>query len=115
VKRKKMSRDMISPWENPEGFVADKVSYLQTEVNRSVQDVAAYTQLNPERALLCALGGGYLLRMLPVMGIVSGLIRLILMLIKPAAIFYGVAKIWQKAQPAITSASRTSEDQEALV
>jgi hypothetical protein len=65
------------------------------------KDLTAYTQLYPEKALLWAVGGGYLLRMLPITGILGALIRLVLMLVKPAALIYGVAKVWQKAIPAI--------------
>ena len=45
------------------------------------------------------MGCGYLLRMLPLSGILGALTRVILMLLKPVALIYGAAKLWQKAEP----------------
>lgn len=64
-----------------------------------MKDVAAYAQLQPGKALLWAAGGGYLLRILPLTGILGALIRVVVSLLKPAALVYGGIKIWQKAEP----------------
>lgn len=63
-----------------------------------MKDVVAYAQLQPEKALLWAAGGGYLLRMLPLTGLFGGLIRVLLALLKPAVLIYGAVKVWQKAE-----------------
>jgi len=101
VKREKTQSDSLSAWENPEGFLAENFDAARAGMDRSVKDVAAYTQLQPEKALLWAMGGGYLLRMLPLTGILGGIIRLIFVLLKPAAFLYLGAKVWQKARPII--------------
>ncbi len=96
-----MKREKLPPsaWQSPEGFVADNFDAARAGVERSVKDAAAYAQLYPEKALLWAVGSGYVLRMLPLMGILGALIRVVLALLKPLALIYGAAKIWQKAQP----------------
>jgi len=67
-------------------------------MDRCMGDAVSYTQREPEKALLSALAAGYVLRLLPLAGIVKMFIRLSLALLKPAAFIYGGAKLWQKAQ-----------------
>ena len=99
-----------SALENPEAFIAENYNAARAGVESSLKDAAAYAQLQPEKALLWALGAGYLLRMLPLASILGALIRVLLTLLKPAALIYGGAKIWQKAQlfvaPSSSSARR---------
>lgn len=85
--------------KDPEGFIAENFTAARAGVERSVKDATAYAQLQPEKALMWAVGAGYFLRMLPLMGIVGALVRVLLALLKPAALMYGAAKVWQKAQP----------------
>ncbi len=68
----------------------------------SVKDAVAYAQLQPEKALLCAVGAGYFLRMLPLKGILGAVIRVLLTLLKPVGLIYGAAKVWQMVQPVVT-------------
>lgn len=86
-------------WEKPEKFFQENIHTARASVERSVKDVTAYTQLYPEKALLWAAGGGYVLRMLPLTRILHALVRVILLLLKPVALFYGASKLWQKAEP----------------
>ena len=108
MKTKQPATTLASAWQNPEEFVRQTVTKVREDVEMSVKDVTAYAQLYPEKALLWAAGGGYLLRMLPLAGILAGLIRVVLMLLKPAGLFYGAAKIWQKAQPVLASRKPSS-------
>lgn len=72
--------------ENPGNFIANNFTAARTGVESSVRDAAAYAQRR---------------RMLPLTGIVGGPIRLLLALLKPPALIYGAAKVWQKAQPLV--------------
>lgn len=94
---------LAAAWENPEKFVQQTVTKVRADLGTSVKDVTAYAQLYPEKALMWAAGGGYLLGMLPLTGILATFIRVVLLLVKPAGLFYATAKFWQKAQPALTS------------
>jgi hypothetical protein len=92
-------------FSEPDRYITQAVSRARATVERSRQDLTAYTQLQPEKALLTALAAGYALRVLPTTRILSGLVHLILALLKPAALAYGAAKVWQKVQPSASSPS----------
>ena len=94
-----MDQPLASALQDPEGFIQDNFDNARAGVERSMKDVVAYAQLQPEKALLWAAGSGYLLRMLPLGGILGAFIRLLLALLKPAALVYGGVKVWQKAGP----------------
>jgi hypothetical protein len=82
----------------PDRFVQETLAAVRAHVERGVTDVTRYAQRSPEKALISALAGGYVLRMLPVTRILGGIVRLTLVLLKPAALIYGAAKLWQKTQ-----------------
>lgn len=82
----------------PDRFVQETLSSVRAQADRCLTDVTSYARSAPEKALLSAVAGGYVLRMLPLTRILSGLIRLALLLLKPAAFIYGLAKLWQKVQ-----------------
>ncbi len=93
---------------SPEQFIADQLAGLKADAQRCLDDVGAQTQLHPHQTLLWALGAGYLLRMLPSTRILAGATGLTVTLLKPAALLYGVAKIWQATQK-ITPADRSQQ------
>ena len=101
MKRAKTNQPPASALHNPEAFIQDNFNNARAGLQQSMKDVVAYAQLQPEKALLWAAGGGYLLRMLPLTGILGALIRVLLALLKPAALVYGGVKVWQKAEPFI--------------
>jgi hypothetical protein len=103
----------VSPWQNPEDFLQQNLSAARAGIEGKVNEATTYTRENPEKALMWALGGGYLLRMLPITGIFAALIRVLLALLKPAAAIYGIAKIWQKAQPLVQQRPSTSPPQQS--
>ena len=87
----------------PDRFVQETVAAARAQMERCVTDVTSFAQRSPEKALLSALAGGYVLRMVPVTSILSGVIRLALVLLKPAVLIYGAAKLWQKTQGVVPS------------
>ena len=99
MKSEEIPLTFASALENPEEFIVANYNAARARVESSVKDAAAYAQIQPEKALLWALGGGYLLRMLPLTGILRALIQVVLTVLKPAALIYGSAKLWQKVQP----------------
>lgn len=99
MKRVKLPQPIAATLRSPEEFIEESLSNLRASVERSVKDVTAYAQRNPERALLWAAGSGFLLRTLPLPRILCALICFLLALLKPAALIYGAAKILEKAKP----------------
>lgn len=87
-----------SPARSPEQYIEDHLSALKTNAQHCLDDVVAYTQLHPHETLPCAVGAGYALRVLPTARILGGVIRLALLMMKPAALLYGVSKLWHAAQ-----------------
>ena len=101
MKREDLSLPTGSLLREPEAYLQDRLTHVWSRIKRSRKDLLAYTELQPEKALLWAAGGGYLLRLLPLKGILGTLIRIVLALLKPVALFYGGVKAWQKAEPFI--------------
>ena len=96
-----------SPARSPEQFIEDHLAALKTNAQHRLDDVVAYTQLHPHETLICAVGAGYALRVLPTTRILGGVIRLALLLLKPAALIYGVSKLWHAAQKKRPASKRT--------
>lgn len=92
-----------TPARSPEQFVTDKFNELRANAQRQLADVEAHTQLHPHKTILLALGAGYALRILPTTRILAGVTRLALGLLKPAALVYGVSKLWQISRERLPS------------
>lgn len=87
-----------TPARSPEQFIEDQLAALKTNAQHCLDDLGAYTQLHPHQTLLSALGAGYALRVLPTARILGGVIHLALLMLKPAALIYGVSKLWHGTQ-----------------
>ncbi len=88
---------------SPEQFIADKYHDLRTNAQRRLAEVDAHTKLHPHQTILWALGAGYALRVLPTTRILAGVTRLAVALLKPAAVAYGVSKLWQVSREHLPS------------
>lgn len=88
----------VASESNPAHFIEDQIASASANTERCLDDIAAYTQRHPHQALLSAMAAGYALRVLPAARILGGLIRLGLIILKPAALVYGVAKLWSSLQ-----------------
>jgi hypothetical protein len=89
---------LMSALREPDRFLQETVAGARADWERCRSDLTHFAQREPETALLSALAAGYLLRMLPVAGMVRLSVRLALALVKPAALVYGGAKIWEKVR-----------------
>lgn len=87
--------------EQPDHFIQETWTAARHEAERRLTEITTYTRQSPEKALLYALAAGYVLRILPTTQILGGVIRLALLLMKPAAFIYGGAKLWQKTQETV--------------
>ncbi|GEP45622.1 hypothetical protein [Brevifollis gellanilyticus] len=73
--------------------VDEALDNVKTTTKRAMDEVMAYTESHPDRALLYAVTAGYALRVLPVARILGGVVRLAVPLVKPAILYYGITKI----------------------
>ncbi len=87
-------------------MLENTLSSARDQVDRCVDDVTSFARREPGKALLSALAGGYLLRMLPVTRILGVLLGLALVILKPAALIYGVATLWRKTRDEVPNSSR---------
>ena len=58
----------------------------------------SYVRENPSQAVLSALAAGFVLRLLPIGGIVSALVRLVLFALRPAIFIYGAVALYKHFQ-----------------
>jgi hypothetical protein len=57
-----------------------------------------FVRANPTRSLLYGVAAGFVLDRLPIWGIFRGLLRLVLLALKPAILIYGASKLYQLAK-----------------
>ena len=57
-----------------------------------------YVREKPAESLLCAFVAGYVLNRLPVGRILGGLLRLLVVALRPAILIYGASKLYQAVQ-----------------
>jgi predicted nucleic-acid-binding protein len=74
------------------------MQWVKDRVETVVNETGEYVREKPTQSLFYALAVGYVLNRLPVRLVIGGLIRLLLFALKPAALIYGAAKLYQVAQ-----------------
>jgi hypothetical protein len=95
---------------DPDRFLRESATAARANLDRCVADTVAFAQLQPEKALLSAVATGYVLRMLPLFGVVRILVRLSLGLIKPALLIYCGAKALGKLRGYSPAESQTEAE-----
>jgi hypothetical protein len=74
------------------------VQWVKDQVEAVLSETKDYVREKPAQSLLCAFAAGYVLNRLPLGRIVSGLVRLLIVALRPAILIYGAAKLYQSAQ-----------------
>ena len=72
--------------------------WVKEQVETALNETEGYVREKPTQSLLCAFMAGYVLNRLPLLRILSGLFRLLLVALRPAILIYGAAKLYQSAQ-----------------
>jgi hypothetical protein len=81
------------------GAVAERgFGFAKDQFGQMLEQTEDYVRENPARSMAYALVAGFILNRLPVMRILSALMRLILIAFKPAILAYGATKLYQAAQ-----------------
>jgi hypothetical protein len=79
-------------------IAARGLRYTKEQFGDIMEQTEIYVRQNPGQAILYAFVAGYVLNRLPVGRVLSGLVRLSVLALKPAVLVYGAAKLYQAAQ-----------------
>jgi hypothetical protein len=71
------------------------MQWVKDRVETAVNETGEYVREKPTQSLLYAFAAGYVLNRLPVGRVLAGLLRLLLMALKPAILIYGAAKLYK--------------------
>ena len=74
------------------------VQWVKDQVETVLSETEDYVREKPAQSLVCAFVAGYVLNRLPLGRVLSGLLRLLIVALKPAILIYGAAKLYQAAQ-----------------
>jgi hypothetical protein len=74
------------------------VQWVKDQVEMVLSETEDYVREKPAQSLVWAFVAGYVLNRLPLGRILSGLLRLLIVALKPAILIYGAAKLYQAAQ-----------------
>ena len=74
------------------------VQWVKDQVETVLSETEDYVRGKPAQSLAWAFVAGYVLNRLPLGRILSGLLRLLIVALKPAILVYGAAKLYQAAQ-----------------
>ena len=74
------------------------LGYAKDQFEQVLEQTEEYVRENPGRSIAYALLAGFILNRLPVMRILSALMRLVFIAFKPAILAYGATKLYQAAQ-----------------
>lgn len=81
------------------GDLAERgLQYTMDQWNEVMTQTEDFVRANPTRSLLYGVAAGFILDRLPIFRIFGGLVRLLLMALKPALLVYGATKVYQMAK-----------------
>ncbi len=89
--------DQLSP-EMVAEFPERGMQWVKDRVEAAVNETGDYVREKPTQSLLYAFAAGYVLNRLPLGRVIGGLLRLLLVALRPAIVVYGAAKLYQAAQ-----------------
>ncbi len=74
------------------------MQWVKDQVEAVLSETEDYVREKPAQSLVWAFVAGYVLNRLPLGRVLSGLVRLLIMALRPAILIYGAAKLYQAAQ-----------------
>ena len=81
--------------DTPEDFAMRGLRYTREQAEEILDQSEKYIRQNPGQAVLYAFVAGYVLNRLPVGRVLSGLVRLSMIALKPTILVYGATKLYQ--------------------
>ena len=73
------------------------MQWVKDRVETVVNETGEYVREKPTQSLFYAFAAGYVLNRLPLGRVLGGVLRLLLMALKPAILIYGAAKLYESA------------------
>jgi len=74
------------------------VQWVKDQVETVLSETEDYVREKAAQSLVWAFVAGYVLNRLPLGRVLSGLLRLLIVALRPAILIYGAAKLYQAAQ-----------------
>jgi len=74
------------------------VQWVKEQFDTVVNETGDYVREKPAQSLMWAFVAGFILNHLPIGRILSGLVRLLIVALKPAILIYGATKLYQATQ-----------------
>lgn len=84
-----------APQKSAQSPIPASFAQAEATISAAVQEAKTYIRREPDQAVLWALAAGYVLRMLPLAAILNGLVRLLLVTLRPAILIFGATKVWE--------------------
>jgi len=74
------------------------VQWVKEQFDTVVSETGDYVREKPAQSLIWAFVAGFILNQLPIVRILSGLVRLLMFALRPAILIYGATKLYQATQ-----------------
>jgi len=74
------------------------VQWVKEQFDTVVNETGDYVREKPAQSLMWAFVAGFILNQLPIVRILSGLVRLLMFALRPAILIYGATKLYQATQ-----------------
>lgn len=74
------------------------VQWVKEQFDTVVSETGDYVREKPAQSLMWAFVAGFILNQLPIVRILSGLVRLLMFALRPAILIYGATKLYQATQ-----------------
>src|SRR3984893_12547656 len=91
-------RRAAQPAEITEDIALRGYRYTKDQIDEVLHQTEDYVRDYPGQSMLYAFVAGYLLNWLPIGRILSSMLRLILLALKPAVLIYGASRAYQALQ-----------------
>lgn len=83
---------------SPDAIAERGLRYTKDQLGEVLQQTEEYVRANPTQSVLYAVGAGFVLNKLPLGRIIGGVVRLLMIALKPALLIYGASKLYKTAQ-----------------
>jgi len=74
------------------------VQWVKEQFDTVVNETGDYVREKPAQSLMWAFVAGFILNQLPIVRILSGVVRLLMFALRPAVLIYGATKLYQATQ-----------------
>ena len=96
--------------ESVESLLSEQFSTVSNRLQERMHEAENFVRREPTKAVFYSVLAGYVLRILPVAFILGLFVRAFMLALRPAALLFGAAKVWEMVQsPVPQRRGRTAE------